>query len=416
MTCERVPTGEGKTNIHGRLKIPSAWLGKVLALDGPWVRGLSVLSGTTWKGAKLWIGEAPSWTMHGAWRMSERARRKVRTSRGRRGDATPRRARRPRRGHIRRHPPKNHTLHAPWHKTSLLHLIRPMKRRPAHPLPAPTPASRQSLHARSRARKKPRAPTVPTHARVRVIDPRMYGAVHLREDMLVAIVASQRAQGPAHARAASPVRGRRRHGLPRERRAASRLGRGEGARAGAPNDNGGAESAANDVPDGPDDTYTSAATAVPPAHAAAAPAPPPKSKPLKDLFQPREEEARFSLMAHLGDLDLDLDRAFALDAPAPGAPSPCSQPRRACKPDQEAPHSTRASRCSCPQPANPRAPDIFSSAHTEGWAFGRTGDADSIRARWDATKGALTRAWKKRALEAVKARERRYGTAEGEDA
>ncbi|KAF8530662.1 hypothetical protein JB92DRAFT_2825617 [Gautieria morchelliformis] len=57
-----------------------------------------------------------------------------------------------------------------------------------------------------------------------------------------------------------------------------------------------------------------------------------KSKPLKGLFQPREEEAVFLLIARLGDinLELDLDPAFPLDAPAcPGTPahatSPCSQ-------------------------------------------------------------------------------------------
>ncbi|KAF8516238.1 hypothetical protein JB92DRAFT_3114285 [Gautieria morchelliformis] len=239
--------------------------------------------------------------------MTESARQEGRKSRVRSRDASPAACT----GSTRRptyasSPPQHHTLHpvrpntSPppaaiyalqqvWHKTSLAHLIPLMKMRPAHPLPAP--ASRQSLHARSRV------PPVPTRARV--IDPRMYGAVHLGEDMLAAVVASQ----PAHGRAAS-VRGRRSAGVDdamgyRGRgEQAARLGRGAGARAGAGDDDvwrrrarlGGAESAANDVPDGPDDTYTSSATAMPPAHAAAVPAPPPKSKPLKDLSQPRQEE------------------------------------------------------------------------------------------------------------------------------
>ena len=41
---------------------------------------------------------------------------------------------------------------------------------------------------------------------------------------------------------------------------------------------------------------------------------------------------------------------------------------------------------------------------------------DTIRKRWDETKGLLTREWKKRAREAVKLRKRRYGAQNGEDA
>ncbi|KAF8514397.1 hypothetical protein JB92DRAFT_3115673 [Gautieria morchelliformis] len=74
--------------------------------------------------------------------------------------------------------------------------------RPAHPLLAP--ASRQGLDAKSKKRKKRGALAVPTGARVYVIDPPVYGAVHLRKHMLEAVAAAQPAQGPVHASSASP--------------------------------------------------------------------------------------------------------------------------------------------------------------------------------------------------------------------
>ncbi|KAF8512285.1 hypothetical protein JB92DRAFT_3117325 [Gautieria morchelliformis] len=415
------------------------------ATENNLARCLNVLSGTTWKGAKLRIGEA---RLDYAQRL---ANERKQAAEGKE-EPRPKRRRLPRgvhgvhAGDMSVVSLKNHTLHPAWHKTSLAHLIRPMKMRAARPLPAP--ASRQSLDAKSKKRKK-LALAVPTRARVRVIDPRVYGAVHLREHMLEAVVAaqpSQPSQGPAHARSALPS-SRASVQSPSEedgRQGSKATGAAGGDESRVMPDLeeekardlelmmtmfgdderhwGGAESAEDDVTDEPCAVQAEVTPLPEATHAPVAPATPQKARSLKDLFRPHEEEAGFSLMASLGDLDLDpdLDPAFALDAPAPAAtPVPNVPTLSAPGPLQAGSGGVTLDPTLplfFPQPDNPRANDIFSSSRVEGWVFGRTGDADTIRKRWDETKGALTRAWKKRAREAVKSRKRRYGAPEGEDA
>ncbi|KIJ27419.1 hypothetical protein M422DRAFT_271403 [Sphaerobolus stellatus SS14] len=160
----------------------------------------------------------------------------------------------------------------------------------------------------------------------------------------------------------------------------------------------------------------------PPRDVSASPAPErlnPKQKALKDIFQAQEDSAGFSLLANLGDLDLELenDPAFNFSAPAP-EPGIIPESTYVQQPTIQAAGITLDPTLPLffPQPDSMRAKDVFSVGQAERWSFGRSGDSDSIRKRWEETKGDLTKEWKKRSREAVKARKRRYGAAEGEDA
>ena len=72
-----------------------------------------------------------------------------------------------------------------------------MKMRPSHPLPELS-GRHKSDATNKKHKKKPGSFDVPTRARVRTIDPRSFGAVHLREDMLDAILESQPLQVKKH--------------------------------------------------------------------------------------------------------------------------------------------------------------------------------------------------------------------------
>jgi len=67
-----------------------------------------------------------------------------------------------------------------WQKTTASHLIRPMKMRPSRPLSNLDVKQKDDAPRRLR-KKKSSALDIPTRARVRIIDPRLYGPVHLRQ-------------------------------------------------------------------------------------------------------------------------------------------------------------------------------------------------------------------------------------------
>lgn len=73
-----------------------------------------------------------------------------------------------------------HTDSQGWKQTALSHLVFPIRMRPSHPLDRP----KNTLSSPRKHRKRRITPI--TRARRRKIDPTMYGAVHLTEEMLAA--------------------------------------------------------------------------------------------------------------------------------------------------------------------------------------------------------------------------------------
>ena len=183
--------------------------------------------------------------------------------------------------------------------------------RPLHPIPEHS--SKQRLGSTGKKRKKASSLEVPTRARVQVIDPRLYQTVHLRENMLEAIVDSH----PSETRGPSPSPPR--SDLRRSLRAGIRhvpVPKSPSVDTDAPVnlaeekardldllttmfDNhrsqwGSQESIENEPFDGPERMSsvareTKSKTPTEPMHTATSPVKP-KMKPLKDLFQPRAEE------------------------------------------------------------------------------------------------------------------------------
>ncbi|KAF8585283.1 hypothetical protein K439DRAFT_1660344 [Ramaria rubella] len=427
-------------------------------------RCVNVLSGTTWKGTKLRIGDAkPDY----AQRLEAERKRDAETEK----EPLSKRRRLPRgvqglhAADMSTIDTKNVTSHPGWHKTSLSHLIRPMKMRPLRPLP--DTSTGQKTNGPKKRRKKPSSFDVPTRARVKMIDPRLYGAVHLRGDLLEAVVIDPLPQMKLPKMPRSPSMLSNSSDTPPpstsqikdvlkgsvsvmktkpltalgidedlvlpdlEREKARDLDLLTTMFDDDTSDWGGKESINEEdaaaFPMGEIDAMS------PEVDISAAPEDKPESEPeksptpqkkkvssLKDMFKPREEEAGFSVLAGLGDLefDFDFDPAFEMDIATPIVPVPTLHTTVPNETPVQQGYLTLDSSLPFffPQPGNPRAKDLFSLARTEGWEFGRTGDSDAIRKRWDETKGALTRDWKKRARDAVKSRRRRYGAAEGEDA
>ncbi|KDN39023.1 hypothetical protein RSAG8_09059, partial [Rhizoctonia solani AG-8 WAC10335] len=154
-------------------------------------RCMNLLSGSTWKGAKLRIGEAkPDFKARHEReanppppaprpKLSVEARRRARLK-------FRLRARRLLRG-TQGKQLKDMSLvtldtvskHKGWRRTPLNHLIRPMSMRPLHPLPSlrtKQPASKTKLKKKLNKRKFEL-----TRAKCTVIDPARYGAVHLKD-------------------------------------------------------------------------------------------------------------------------------------------------------------------------------------------------------------------------------------------
>ncbi|KAG9079244.1 hypothetical protein FS749_008679 [Ceratobasidium sp. UAMH 11750] len=155
-------------------------------------RCMNLLSGSTWKGAKLRIGEA---------KPDYRARHQLETNppppapRPKLDAAALKRARLKRRLRARRlmrgvqgREAKDMSLvtlenvdkQKGWRRTPLNHLIRPLRMRPLHPIPLPP--KRHQLKSKPKSKTKPGAKKKVfklMRARCTVIDPTRYGAVHV---------------------------------------------------------------------------------------------------------------------------------------------------------------------------------------------------------------------------------------------
>ncbi|KAH8997095.1 hypothetical protein EDB86DRAFT_3153477 [Lactarius hatsudake] len=127
--------------------------------------------------------------------------------------------------------------------------------------------------------------------------------------------------------------------------------------------------------------------------------PVPTTTKLKDLFAPREQEG-FSLIGHL-DLDSELDHDMDMDhepALPNAAPSILGAPSVVVAPTTQ--HGS----------LDASLPFFFpQKGQVRRVGFVRTEDEAQIRARWEAARGELTREWKRRHREAVKSRRRRGG-------
>lgn len=177
---------------------------------------MNLLSGVTWKGARLRIGEAkpdfrercvltPSRQvlffdfLSSSFRIqleNESLKRSATTS-----DAEPpKKRRRLPRGVQGVHAAdmslvtsENASSHPGWRITSLGRLIRPMRMRPGHPLPQtnlPTHTGKLKIQAPNKAKRKLRSP--PSRARRRTIDPTKWGSQHLKGVFLDAEIAMSR--------------------------------------------------------------------------------------------------------------------------------------------------------------------------------------------------------------------------------
>ncbi|KAF8504185.1 hypothetical protein BU17DRAFT_58287 [Hysterangium stoloniferum] len=467
------------TDINARLQ----GFGKVLALDGFGLlnglgeprkfgyvtleatesnlsRCLNLLSGTTWKGTKLRIGEAkPDYAQRlqnerkQAIEDAERPSKRRRLPRGVHGIIS---------NDMSVVNLENVETHPGWHRTALSHLIRPMKMRPARPLSNPSAVNK--VETLITKRRKPSAFGVPVRARVRTIDPRLFASTHLRENMLDAVVINPALSGrhvspPQTLKSRSPSvassvseresveenNGR----IPPDAQVSidqnmdidlepniareklrqldllsqmfgdtnSEWGQKESVDGEATEDH----HSMSPVPYAIDAEMTDVASSQQHQELVAqafesAPVEKITSRSLKDIFKPQEEQGGFSVIRNLVNLDLDLDPAFdfsVIDTTA----EPVREVIPVTQTSLQQPNITLDNSLPFyfPQPDIPRVKDLFSIARAEGWSFGRSGDSETIRNRWDETKGALTQEWKKRSREAAKSRRRHYGVAGGED-
>ncbi|TBU47466.1 hypothetical protein BD309DRAFT_855893 [Dichomitus squalens] len=156
---------------------------------GKLARCMNLLSGVTWKGAKLRLGEAkPDYRERIAQEQAELKRA------AEEADGEPPNKRRCLRGvqgvHARDMSlvtPENVATRGGWRVTPTGRLIRPMRMRPLHPLPEPTVAARPSAESKDRGKGKvdkvkikKRVRDPPTRARRKTIDPTKYGSQHLK--------------------------------------------------------------------------------------------------------------------------------------------------------------------------------------------------------------------------------------------
>lgn len=176
-------------------------------------RCMSLLSGTVWKGGKIRVGEARKDYRGGYGEEQDglvqpiNVRPKAKTDVDADGEAAD--GKRKKRRRIRADGVEDHKTFKSgviteedvkegkvwgWRVTAAGHLLRPLQMRPAHPLPpvkvALTSASKgkedESKNKKSRKSKAQQAKVAKdkTRARLQIIDPSRYGAVHLTQAML----------------------------------------------------------------------------------------------------------------------------------------------------------------------------------------------------------------------------------------
>ncbi|CDO70119.1 hypothetical protein BN946_scf184783.g3 [Trametes cinnabarina] len=146
-------------------------------------RCMNLLSGVTWKGAKLRLGEAkPDFRERIAQEQAALKRAAEEAA-----NQPPKKRRRLPRGVQGVHAadmtpvtPENVKTRGGWRVTATGRLIRPMRMRPERPLPEPLDALKvdHTKGKTGKAKKRPRDP--PTRARRRSIDPTNWGSTHLK--------------------------------------------------------------------------------------------------------------------------------------------------------------------------------------------------------------------------------------------
>ncbi|KAH9166654.1 hypothetical protein EDB89DRAFT_2075593 [Lactarius sanguifluus] len=372
-------------------------------------RCMNALSGSTWKGAKLRIGEAKA---------DFRERIALENAPKGSDDTRPQKRRRLARGVHGRHTqdmslttPENIHQRPQWRLTPLGRLIRPMRMRPARPLDPPLRAKNPDKAKGIGKAKKGRVHPPPTRARRQTIDPLRWGSTHLSGLFLdggtngetteveevehILDVSDQTPPGDDDDDDQTPLRAE--VDLAAETAGALDL---LGAMFGEANDWGGTESvdsdvemAAHAVPGLPESTDFEVVPADHEPRAAQRstvdgqeePTPVPTTTKLKDLFAPREQEG-FSLIGHLDlDSELDHDMDLNLDEPAlpNAAPSILSAPSFVAAPTTQ--HGSLDASLPFFFPQNGQVRRV---------GFVRTEDEAQIRARWEAARGELTREWK----------------------
>lgn len=149
-------------------------------------RCMNLLSGVTWKGAKLRIGEAkPDF------------RERLEKERADAAGEPPKKRRRLPRGVQGVHAadmslvtPENVATRSGWRVTPTGRMIRPIRMRPEHPLPEPLPSTSSSKNKKieKAGKKRKRVRDPPTRARRKTIDPTKYGSQQLKGAFLESAV------------------------------------------------------------------------------------------------------------------------------------------------------------------------------------------------------------------------------------
>ncbi|KAI0820292.1 hypothetical protein BC628DRAFT_916512 [Trametes gibbosa] len=151
-------------------------------------RCMNLLSGVTWKGAKLRLGEAKPDFCERVSLEQEKLKRAAEEA----ADQLPKKRRRLPRGvqgvyatDMSLVTPENVQTRGGWRVTATGRLIRPIRTRPDHPLPEMLePAKVEKARAQAKADKskrgKKRARDPPTRARRRTIDPTKWGSTHVK--------------------------------------------------------------------------------------------------------------------------------------------------------------------------------------------------------------------------------------------
>ncbi|RPD64073.1 hypothetical protein L226DRAFT_505576 [Lentinus tigrinus ALCF2SS1-7] len=146
-------------------------------------RCMNLLSGVTWKGAKLRLGEAKPDYRERIQKEHEELKRAAEAS----ADEPPKKRRRLPHGvqgvqarDMSLVTPENVSTRGGWRVTPAGRLIRPMRMRPAHPLPEPLDAVKLSKEKSKSGKIKTRPRDPPTRARRKTIDPTKWGSQHLK--------------------------------------------------------------------------------------------------------------------------------------------------------------------------------------------------------------------------------------------
>ncbi|KAG8926572.1 hypothetical protein FRC02_008797 [Tulasnella sp. 418] len=373
------------------------------------VRCLNLLNGSTWKGAKLRIGEAkPDYRERLAQERGEPSLKRSALMELPDASQKKRRKQKPKwlpRGvqgrevqDMKSTTLQNVQYRKGWKRTALDHLIHPIRMRPAHPLP-PIQTSRTSTQLKTlktkSSKKKERAPLV--RARRTVIDPTRYGAIHIT--------------------AASGLLGAQVIGAEADKDRAANEDE-ESSESSSADEQEVEQSASehNEEAESHKEQPSETATAV-------------HIKSLKEMFAPQEEKAGFSLVGNL-DVDLELDEDMEKEFITPLKPATPAVQQREPTPtlqvsenivfDPSTPFFFMLPRDSDGQldllggswsgRKGGKPKDVIDVLNADiSLKFWRTENEDEIRQRWDNVKGDLTREYKKRHREAFK-RKRKVST------